>query len=384
MQHYLHGSVSRPTSFALALALASSIAVDARAAGPSTLRDAVRVEGGRCLSVAGLVKAIAAWRGTDAVMEGLTVSVTEATATRARFVVRQGDTVLGEREIDAAHASCHELGDALALLVAVALDAAEASVKRTAAVKPAPDTPSSPGPEPAPTSTAPAPPATAPSPPSTTVTASPATTAPLSTGAPIVQPARALTIPRDFGAPAPPYSAPRLALEVTAGGGVGLDIVPARVAVVSAGMGLRIGPKEGLAGVVRGGVLATSTGLLPLGDGQVETRLAAGRLDVCALWVPGRAGLEACAGLAAGWLWAHGTGYDADRETGAPWAGAIVRLAGRLHVAGPLGLFAGADALVPVLAPRLQVQSSDLVTVAEVPVPPVGVGIFLGVAFTFP
>jgi hypothetical protein len=376
----------------LALVLACSLAATPALGAPRALKEAVRVEAGTCLSAPSLVQAIGVWRGTTAVAEGVTVTVSQGSGARARFVVRRGDSVLGEREIDGANASCRELSDAVALLIAVALDAAEpgaaaggangaaaggAAASGNTSSEAAAGTfaaGASPGAAPAP---APAPGGTAPLP----------ATGPLPATWPVPQRAfvaRPLTIPRDFGAPDNPAAGARLGLEITGGGGVGLDVVPAGVPLVTASLGLRFGPRQGLAGVLRGGVLATGDGQFSLRSGQVQARLAAGRLDLCGLWMPSRAGLEACAGFGAGSVSAHGSGYTLDAATSVPWAAVAARVAGRLNVVGPFGLLAGVDAFVPVLAPRLQVVSTQGAVLGEAPVPPVGVGIFLAATFTFP
>ena len=365
--------MSPGTATALSLTLAATLIVTTPAAA-APLRDAVRVEGSRCVSADALTRAISTWRGTPEVAADIVVTVTEGPGTRARFVVQRAATVLGERDIDAASASCRELGDALALLIAVALDAADAEERRArgAATPPAPATPTPAAPQ-ATSAQPPVPPTAAPA-------AAPAAAPPPAPPSP----PRPLTVPSGFGAPPDPLTRSRLALEVTAAGGAAFDFLPGRAALVTAALGLRLGPPQGLAGLLRAGLLATTTALVDLGDGQAETQLTAGRLDACALWMPARAGLEACAGLGAGWLRAQGIGFDIDRRTGAPWMAVAARLAGRLTLAGPLGAFAGVDALVPVLAPRIEVESPERTSVAEVTVPPVGVGMLLGLAVTFP
>ncbi|MEZ4293453.1 MAG: hypothetical protein R3B70_00630 [Polyangiaceae bacterium] len=77
-------------------------------------------------------------------------------------------------------------------------------------------------------------------------------------------------------------------------------------------------------------------------------------------------------------------GFDADKEAAAPWMGAAGRVAGRLTLAGPLWMLAGVEGLVPVLVPRVEVRSIQGQPVADVSVPSVGLGLFLGLGVTFP
>lgn len=310
-----------------------------------------------CLTPASLASAVAAWRKDDRVDARLRVVVVES-ARGARFVVRRDGEILGERALEAASATCDELREALALTLAVSIDALPAAPASPAKASPPgpPETPRV-----VPSAEPPAPPAT------------PAL--------------RTLHVPVTFGQAraARTASRPFFAFEVDVEGGVALDLVPTPVGALSATVGLRIGPRSApLGGLVRAGLLLTSAGTFTIGEGTVEARLAAGRLDGCVLFQPGRFGLDGCIGASVGRLAARGSGFDRNAEAAAPWAALTARLAGRLSIIPALALTAGIEGFVPVLAPRLEVEDADHQTKVSVPVPPVGLGIFGGVVVTFP
>ncbi|MFT3775714.1 MAG: hypothetical protein QM820_60985 [Minicystis sp.] len=336
------------------LPLALSIVLGSALARGETRRlaEVLTVERAQCLAPATLASAVAAWRKDDRVDVRLRIEVVESAARGARFVLRRDDEVVGERTLDAAGASCDELREALALTLAVSIDA----------IPPAPPSP---------------PPAAPPAP------AAPSVAPP---SAPPPAPAlRTLHLPSTFGgARASQPSGPFFAFEVDVEGGVAIDLVPTPVGVLSATVGLRLGRSAPLGGVVRAGLLVTSAGSFTVGAGTAEARLAAGRLDGCVHFQPGRFGLDGCVGAAVGRLAARGSGFDRDADAAAPWAAITGRLAGRVSIVPAFALTAGVEGLVPIVAPRLEVEDSDHQTVVSVPVPPVALGLTAGVVVTFP
>jgi hypothetical protein len=326
------------------------------------LAEAITVERPACLSAGALASAVAAWRKSDRLDPELRVRVVETQPRGASFVIRRGDEVLGERSIDAAGASCAELREALALTLAVSLDA----LRRPPAAPPPAAPPPAASPPAAPPAVA-APPVIAPPP-----LASP-------------QPLPALHVPPGFLAerarPAP--LAP--ALEVAAHAGAAFQLLPAPVALFGGSLGLRLGrPEATVAGAIRAGMLFTTGASFALGTGTATARLAAGLLDGCVLAQPGRFGLEGCAGAGGGALVARGAGFAADQEASAPWAAVHLRLAARLVVARPLALVAGVEGFVPFAIPRVEVEDPQHTVRASVPVAPAALGVLGGAVVHFP
>ncbi|APR86435.1 Hypothetical protein A7982_11784 [Minicystis rosea] len=325
-------------------ALAVTIASAPARAETRPLAEAVTVEQPACLTADALVRAVSTWRKDDRVDARLRIEIVESAPRGARFVLKRDGEVIGERAIEAAGASCEELREALSLTLAVSIDAL---------------------------------------PPAPAHTPSPAVE-----GTREPPPARTLHVPSGFGGArvakeTPP--GPFFALEMSIEGGVAVDVVPAPVGAMSATIGLRIGRRAApLVGLVRGGLLLTSTGSFTVGSGTVEARLAAGRLDGCLRFQPGRFALDGCIGAAAGRLGARGAGFDRDAEAAAPWVSMTGRLAGRFSILPALALTAGLEGLVPIVAPHLEVESLMHDTVTSVSVPPIGLGAFGGAVFIFP
>jgi hypothetical protein len=97
-------------------------AADASAAD-RPIGEALDLEAGRCLRADDLAARMARWLRRDAVDEALDVAVAE-TATGARFVLRRGGTVLGERTLALGRGSCEDTAEAVALAIASAIDVA--------------------------------------------------------------------------------------------------------------------------------------------------------------------------------------------------------------------------------------------------------------------
>lgn len=323
------------------------------------LAEAITVERPACLSAGALASAVAAWRKSDRLDPDLRVVVLETPPRGASFVVRRGEETLGERAIVAEGASCAELREALALTLAVSLDALRRPPPPAASPPAAP------------------PPAALP----------PAAAPPVVTAPPLAspQPLPALHVPPGFLAaraePAP--IAP--ALEVAAHAGAAFELLPAPVAIFGGSLGLRLGrPGAAIAGAIRAGMLFTTGASFPLGSGTATARLAAGLLDGCVLVHAGRLGLEGCAGAGGGALAASGAGYAVDQEASAPWGAVHLRLAARLGVVRPLALVAGVEGFVPFAVPHLEVEDAQHTVKASVPVAPAALGLFGGAVVHFP
>jgi len=304
---------------------------------------AFEVEGRGCLDGAELAAAVSAWRSGAAPPPGVAVLVRELAPLGAHFrIARRGET-LGERTIEAPRASCAELRAALALTLALSLDAVPAD--------PPPRSPASPEPAPA--------------------------RLPEKIGPQTIAPLR---LPAGFLAPRRRELAAEMALE----GGAALGLVAAPAGLVQVSAGLRIGPRPGLSGLLRGGLVATPPASFALGTGEATVRLAAGRLDGCAAWERGAFGVEGCGGVAVGWLAAEGRGFDQDLDVGAPWAAGSLRLAGRASPLSWLGVIVAANGYVPFVAPTIGVLNNGAGPPADAPTPPVGLGLSLGLVTTVP
>lgn len=113
------------------------------------------------------------------------------------------------------------------------------------------------------------------------------------------------------------------------------------------------------------GVAATWPTGSALGTGSFASQLSSGGFRFCYRASGGSFAALACAGADAGALFAKGQSFATDRSGFAAWAGAGVGPALAYQAPGGLGVLASLDAQLPLVRPHFDVQSPDLDTVAS-------------------
>jgi hypothetical protein len=291
----------------------------------------LQVDAGLCFDGATLAERIA--RFTTSPVDPLVgVHVTRTEGGIAFTLVSNGN-VVGERTLGLPPATCDDWTDAVALAIALALDA-------NAAQEP--------------------PPASAP--------------APVSTPAPVALPDLRLPGAEHLASPAPPAANPGLTISATALGTAGVLTEPA--AGVALGFDHRW-TRVFETHLVLLGVMDNSVPMPnypPVGSaGWIRDNLYATVLDGCAAASVGRTRLRACAGAAFGLL----TGNPGIHTVG--WAAPTLGADARLPLGRSLALVASVDGFAPVVRPTRPIDTYVGLTLP--PVPAYGVGIGGGLAF---
>jgi hypothetical protein len=312
-----------------------------------------------CLEAGALSQQIAIWLTRSEIDRRLTVEVTDA-ADGVHFVVRRDGQVVGRRRLDVERAACQQIHAAVALGVAIALDA---TVLDQLGV-----TPPLTAPPLTPAGIAPA------------VTPPPPASAPPPAPYPPMMPARARA---DADADAERQNAARrdALLTATVQGVVLVAVLPQVTLGVAPSAELTL-----LRGFdLRVSGLATATTAIPIGAGRADAGLFAGRLDACAsrILLQDVARIRGCAGVIAGVVTARGEGLPDSRTTTAPWVAPAVRVDARWSLSSVFGLVVGVDGFVPGLKPEFQVvDGAGEVTDSET-FPLAGLGVGVGPSLTF-
>jgi hypothetical protein len=182
----------------------------------------------------------------------------------------------------------------------------------------------------------------------------------------------------ESGAPAPVSSRRRVALHLQASSAFALHPI--------AGFGGQMSTSVRLVPAldVRVGAGATTGLREPLADGEVRTTLGYARLDLCAGGEVRRVDLRGCAGALAGFAGVRGFDYSVDSQSFSPWIAALAGASLIVPSDRAVAFVVDADALFPVLKPRIVVNDevNDEVG-AALDLPPVGGMISVGVAFVF-
>ena len=313
---------------------------------PRPIADLLRVTEGRCLDRARAAAGVASWLGRTTIAAQLSIDVEEIDG-GGQFVLRSDGEVLGRRTLFRADSSCEELRAAISLAIAVAIDAT--ILDALGVPRPAPAPPPSP-PPPAPRLSLPLP-------------------LPLPPPAWSVLPAR----------PPPPASRPSR-LSASLEFGILAGLLPAPTFLISPSVSYAIVP---LFEVRLAGVATTSAAAELLGGGA-SFRIAAARLDACALEHQGPFLLRACAGALAGGLSSSGFGYARAYSPTSPWIAVAGRIDGRwVPARGRLGLVVALDGLFTPESHDFEVHDASGQTLALVPLSSAGVGISAGPVVTF-
>jgi hypothetical protein len=307
------------------------ISSSAHAGSPRELRDAIQVREDACVTREAIVRGVAFWlQGSSPELDAVDVSVT-VDGDVVAFVTRRRGSVAGERTIRAV-GTCQERVDAVALAVALTIDAT--ALDRVGVVDRATETPP------------PAPPVTL-----------------------VIRAPRAREPAAKQGAARWTIDARAIAL---------LDVLPGWAGGGELGAGVELGKRADLhatAGAA-GGAHAT------LGTGAVDAQLAYGRFDAC-VRSTGDAWLSACAGTSAGAAFARGSGFVPSASTVLPWWAFGVRLGASFAFGAAWRAQFAVDWFVSVLRPTFDVTAGSTVA-ASVSMPPMGLGVSLGVGWRAP
>jgi hypothetical protein len=169
--------------------------------------------------------------------------------------------------------------------------------------------------------------------------------------------------------PAPDREAPTSAISVSAslfaGAGATSRLTRPLALALSGGIGLALAERLGL----RAAAIWIPPTAIALEPGTVEVGLVAGSFDVC-LHPPKRGpelALSPCAGFSAGWMNAQALGYAMDGEARVRFLAVQAGLLADLPVGGPLGLWLDADALFPLTRPGFEVVAAGEVHPTKIP-----------------
>ena len=246
------------------------------------------------------------------------------------FTLVSNGNVVGERILGLPPSTCDDWTDAVALAIALALDA-------NAAQEP--------------------PPASAP--------------APVSTPVPLALPDLRLPVAEHLASPAPPAANPALTVSATALGTAGMLTEPA------AGVALGFDHRWTRVFETHLVLLGVMDSSVPMPNyppvGSIRDNLYATILDGCAAASVGWTRLRACAGAAFGLL----TGNPGIHTVG--WAAPTLGADARLPLGRSLALVASVDGFAPVVRPTRPIDGWGALTLP--PVPAYGVGIGGGLAF---
>lgn len=250
------------------------------------LSEALIVQRAECLETESLARAVTRWLGQDAIDRRISISVRKE-GDAIVYGLHRDDVLVGQRTVTSLPEGCVELTTALALSIAVAIEATFFGGEEA-------DAP----PEAAPPTARRAPPAGA---------------IARARASPRRKPGRDAT-------PPVPHAA------VTGELGLLWNTLPGVRPLASAGVD--VAWSRHLA--TRTAVLATTAAASSLGTGEVETSLYAGRADACGLGPTKRLELRACLGLAWGLVPSRGVGFLDGRSRAQPWLGLPLRAEGRL------------------------------------------------------
>jgi hypothetical protein len=334
------------TVIAVAATCIASPALADGGAPKRPLAEAFAVEVGRCLEAESLVPAVARWLKQEAIDPRITIAVRRQGAAVVYGLYQDG-VLVGQREVTSLPAGCSEFTAALALSIAVAIDATFFSAEEPGE----PPTPASSPPPPPPR-----PPPQAPPPPKRFRSATP------------FRHRATLTGELGFLWNTLPGVRPLL--------GAGIDVAWSSYLET------------------RTSILTATAAASPLGSGEVETQLYAARADVCAARPLERTKLRACLGLAWGFVESRGLGFVEPRSPSHPWLALPLRgearfALGRDTTKPAWGLLTTVELIVTLRRPQIGVvgQTADLPSndqrTAVLTLPPVGAAAASGLFFEF-
>lgn len=297
-----------------------------------SLDEALEVVENRCMTEGELSANVRLWLGRPSVDRRIRIVVDQLDEDSLRFVLSRDGKPSAERRFHTADVSCVDLRAAVALAIALAIDA----TVMQAILEPLPATPGPPAPRPRP---APArPPAPRPPPP-----------------------------------PAPAEE--RVMLEVEAQVLVLVGVLPEPALGASIGAAAPLGDSWHL----RASGWGTAARSVSVGAGRSETAMVAGQASLCL----DDSSLRACAGAAAGRWSAEGRGFDRDRTTNLPWAALVADLGVSLPLAELVAASARIHGYFPVVRPVLEERDPRGQVLSTREPPPAGLGLSAGLAVGF-
>ena len=345
-------SFKKSSALGIALGL-GLLALPSPARGDTPSRpitELLHVTEGRCLRGRELAADVASWLGRGTVAATMSIDVQEMES-GGQFVLRRDGEVIGRRALLRADSSCEELRAALSLAIAVAIDATILDALGVPNAAPAPALPVQ-----TVTLQLPLPPPLLPPPPPPPWSAPPPPQPPLP--------------------PAAPASRFSASLEI----GVLAGLLPAPAFLISPSLSYAVAPRF----EARLAALATSSSDAALLSGGAGFRIAAARLDACALQPQGSLMLRACAGALVGGLTASGFSYSRTFSPTSPWLAFAGRIDARwVPARGSVGVVVAVDGLFAPEAHSFEVHDAGGQILARASLPSAGVGITAGPVVTF-
>jgi hypothetical protein len=292
--------------------------------------EALTVEGSVCIGRDDLARELAERLGRDRVDNDIRV-VVRGSPNGASFSILRNGQSLGERRLEAG-TNCAKLRSALAVAIAVAMDAAVNEEKKPPALTPGVD-PAARGPE----------------------------VGPLAQTKAVIE-----------------SHHPR-SLSIGGFGAVLIDVLP--VVVVGGGVSFGYAPLPPLR--LRASFIATDSGTVALGSAGLHASLLAGRVDGCAVFGQARMAPHLCLGVAGGAARADGFGLATDYSIERPWVAGLLRGDLQVRVIAGLTVDVGVDAVLPFVAPLYEIALPSGSTETQDRTPFLGFAADLGVAYDF-
>jgi hypothetical protein len=284
--------------------------------------EALRVEPNGCFDAASLAPQVARWLKRDAVDRRIELEIRgdPRASGGAELTVRRDGRVVAGRAFPRFDAPCAEVGAAVSLGAALAIDATLLDALGVQVPPPPPPRPLPPPPRPVVT---------------------------------VFGALEGVALIGVVGGPAPGF-APALELSFT----------PA--------FALRLSG------------LFTGSGAVAVGAGRADASLFAGRVDACAAFSVPAVVFRACAGLGAGTLQAIGVrDVGAPASAAAPWVAALARVEVRRPFTAWLHLGISADVVLPFVRPTFEIVDAAGSPLASVRAPPLGGALGAGPTFLF-
>lgn len=319
---------------ALALWATGPVALAAEAEGAETwpLGEALEVAENHCLTEATLIPSVELWLGREAVDRRIRIFVDAEKSRQVRFIVERDEEAIAERVFTKTKVPCADLRAAVALAIALAIDATALETLEA--------------PEPMP----------------------PAAEVPEALPPPLVAPEAATPPPEEEP------TSPDLRLSVHGLGALGVLPAP----TWGGSLELAFLPISSLS--LRISMWTVTERSFALGEGTAHVSMLAGQLTGCAE----RGALRACFGCANGRWASRGQGYSVNHATSLPWFAIAGGVEGALEMADGFRGTAQITAYLPLMSPALQVRDENDRPVASRQAPGAGVVLRLGVEMDWP
>ena len=313
------------------------------------LDEAIEVRAGKCLEHSAISRSVQTFLGRAAIDARIRVTVEELPDGRPRFVVRREGEPPAERTFKPSDLACADLRAAVALAIAMAIDATilQAIIEPPVEVDLEPEEPPSP-----------APPPKAKTPP---------------------EPKPRKTKPKRKRPTPAPAAEPPTPIELDVNAMALFGVLP--VTTVGVALGLAMPITQPL--WVRGAVWGTSARSTPVGEGRARVSTLSGELEGCYGGEAGIRRIRGCGGVAAGRWSAEGQQFLVDRSANLPWVSMKAGLELGLRIADGLLFTAKGAVYVPVVRPTLEARDTTGAVAARREPPAVGATAATGFTFGF-